>query len=104
NTLQRAAQRIAAAYGKAGARLRVVLQQAELLVTQVEPLPGEDFELLGLVEVVLARVNGKAELDGPVEQIRLGEAEEQVALPIAHVRLDGQRFTKAQEVVGLVIE
>src|SRR5581483_2949769 len=104
HSLERAMQRVAGGDGEAGARLRVILQRVQERLGKVQPLAGQDVELLRLVEVVTARVDREPELQRAVEQVRLGEAEKQVALAIADVGLNGERFAEAEEVIGLVVQ
>src|SRR5581483_4139957 len=93
-------ERITGRQRETTARLRVVLQVLQKRIGQVQLLPRQDRELLSLVVVELAGVHGEAYLEGPVEHVWLGEAEQQVALQVPDACLDLQGFAESQKVVG----
>ena len=67
-------------------------------------MPAENLRLLGLVEIILSRVNRETQLQGPVVQVGFGESEHQVPLAVANVRLHGEGLAKSQKVIGAVAE
>src|SRR5579859_1037960 len=77
---------------------------AQRLVEGNEILAGENGSFAGLIEIEPAQVYGGADLDGLVQEIRLGKAEAHIAQPRAQLRLERERLSQAQEVVGGVIE
>src|SRR5579862_769338 len=97
-------QLVAQRSGKAGARLRVVLQILQEGVGNIDLLPGENRLLPGLVEVVFLGEDGKSALDRPVKEIRLGETKRQNALGVANAALYRERLAQAQEVIGAVVD
>src|SRR5207248_6946420 len=89
---------------KASGVLIEILQQVQLRLRNVQPLPRQDVGLLRLVEVVLAGKNGKPELDRPIEQIRLREPQLDHPAAVAQSGAEAERLTQAKKVIGLVIE
>ena len=86
--------------------LRVIQQVlgSQLLVDGNQVLSRQDGSLTALVETEAAQVHHKTELDRPVEEVWLGEAETDVSHARAELRFDGERFTQPQKVVGGIVE
>src|SRR5713226_1066722 len=94
------AQRVAREHGEALAVLVVVLRDVGIYI---DLLAEQNRSFAALVEIELAVEKTEAGGDGAVKQVRLGEAEQEVALAIAEFRGEGERFSDAQEIVGLVV-
>ena len=99
-------QRIAGRDREAVAVLDVVQQvlRAQLVVQRNQVLPGQNRSLAALVEIEAAQVDDEAELQRAVEEVRLGEAQADIAHAGAELRIERQRLAQTEEVVGGVIE
>src|SRR5258708_21085394 len=85
------------------ARTVLVVILNELRV-DADLLPRQLRRLLGLVKFVQRRKYGEAAANGAIEQVRFREAEHQVALVLADLCGEGERFPKSQKVVRLISE
>jgi hypothetical protein len=95
-------ERIAGKDGEADGLLNVV---EELRGEEgVGLLAGDEGGFAGLVELEAADVEGEAGLQRSVENVGLGEAEEEGRLAVAILDGEGEGFAEAEEVVGLVVE
>src|SRR2546428_477166 len=65
-------------------------------------LSTENLRLLGLVEIIFSRVNRKTQLQRAIAQVGFGEAEHEVPLAVADVRLHGEGLAKSQKVISAV--
>ncbi len=81
--------------------MHVILDE---LRVDADILLEQDGFLLGLVKVIARRKNGEACGDWPVKKVRLGKSKHKGARQAAELRGEGQRFSKTQEVVGLIGE
>ncbi len=74
------------------------------LYSGIRLLPGQHRYLAALVEVEPPQVHDEAELQRTVQEVRLGEAEADVAHASAELGFDGERLAQSEEVVGGVVE
>src|SRR6201999_3610106 len=85
-------------------RLIGVLQKRVRGRRQVSRRDSGNLVILRRVVFVLAIEDLEAQVQRLVAEVRLVKAEENVALHLAQVGLQAQRFAQTQEVVGLIIQ
>ena len=84
-----------------------VVQQvtrAQLVIQRDQVRPRQNRGLAALVEIEPAQIDHEAELNRPVQEIRLGEPQPDGPHTGAELRIEGQRFAQPEEVVGGVVE
>src|SRR5689334_7985846 len=104
DALEGAANRITRRNREARRGLAEVLQRRQFGIRERRLHSCRDLKFLWLVEIVFAAEDRETELQRTIEQVRLGEAEQDIALAIANRRLHAERFYESEEIVGLVGE
>src|SRR5205814_10637115 len=89
HALQRTPQLVAQRGAEASRGLGKVLQCVEDCIGQVERCAGQNLRLLGLVELIALGKDTETELQGPVKEIGLCEAELDIAFAVTDIGGDG---------------
>src|SRR4029077_11928854 len=92
-------QGVAGKYSKAAAVLNVVLHRVRV---ELHLVADRQRILLRLIEIVAAREDREPRADRAVKQVRLGEAEGNIALQSPDIGAESEGFAEAEKIVGLI--